>query len=100
MSLSSPFGEKYQVVNVGRTKDGKYWRVKVGIRKRWPLHFWDWKGSFRHVRTFVGKSFDWHEIVNRQYYGPREHVKALNAIVSFHATEKVSEVAELEPVPA
>lgn len=90
---------KYEVIGISKTKDGKNWRIDVGIRRAWPLYLFDhrpWeKIARRHfpVRTFIGRGIAWGEIVEGQYLGAGKHVPILNAIISDYTITTETEIA-------
>ena len=98
------FGPEYSIFSVrieqeeidGKTRN--IWMVELGIRRAWPLSWFDhrpWEKTARclpPVRTFIGRGLYWYEIKKRKCFGISPDFTALlNAIVSDRSADMIKE---------
>ena len=91
-------GSKYKVLRADAIlqKNGKrQWLVWLGIRRIWPLSWWDfrpWENFPRRqypIKTFFGQGYAWSEMKNGRAYAVGNLSPVLNAIISEEALKLI-----------
>ena len=80
---------KYQVLKVEVVESGErpQWRIDLGIRRMWPLSWYDLKYP---VKKFIGSGYAWCEIRQDKAYAVGGLTPVLNAIASEEALKLIT----------